>query len=337
MAAYRGFRRKVAFTLVELLVVIAIIGVLVALLLPAVQAARESARRSQCVNNLKQLGLAALNYESARGQFPPGAVHVLDPRGNPSEDRRTARTNWAIESLPYLEQQALYDQYDQDTWFDNQDASRGINNLAVVQTMLPAMLCPSDLNVSGPVEVRSQYDGNLSSTAYAPGSYKGVIGKQYDSSVYWFYSYPPSVKNLNQAPYGPESRGVYHLTGVEGLEPERVGTVTDGTSHTFMVGEYHSIGDVGYAAFWGSTYYFHNKASTQSLPGTRLPHFEQCKLLSGGAWPFCASSFASSHAGGVINFVFCDGSVHGIADSIDQQIYDGLASITGGELSQSDY
>lgn len=95
-----------AFSLVELLVVIAIIGILVALLLPAVQAAREAARRTHCINNLHQIGLAMHNYESSHGSLPPGGV-MEGPCCHTK-----SRTNWAIEILPFLEEQGLYNKYD---------------------------------------------------------------------------------------------------------------------------------------------------------------------------------------------------------------------------------
>src|SRR5262245_55009652 len=101
------------FTLVELLVVIAIIGILVSLLLPAVQAAREAARRMQCTNNLKQLGLAIVNYHDVHKVFPPG--HIEDPKAYASSptgsDAVSNLSNWGVMTLPFIEQQALSDQY----------------------------------------------------------------------------------------------------------------------------------------------------------------------------------------------------------------------------------
>ena len=111
----RQIRTARAFTLVELLVVIAIIGILVALLLPAIQTAREAARRTQCSNNLKQMGLAAHNYHDTFNCFPPGAITDGPCCGAKS------RINWAIALLPYMEQSTLYDDYDHDA--NNEDPS----------------------------------------------------------------------------------------------------------------------------------------------------------------------------------------------------------------------
>src|SRR5262245_38179805 len=117
-------RQRVAFTLVELLVVIAIIGILVALLLPAIQAAREAARRTQCFNNFKQMGLALLNYESTRKSFPRGRWNIIpsDTSKHTVPDRSTSKSNdhsWQVVVLPYAEEQNIASQYDlKKAWFD---------------------------------------------------------------------------------------------------------------------------------------------------------------------------------------------------------------------------
>src|SRR5580765_5596268 len=110
-------RSRRGFTLVELLVVIAIIGVLVALLLPAIQAAREAARRAQCLNNLKQMGLAILNYESAKKSYPRGRWNLLptDTSKHSVADRPSSKSNdasWTVVALPYAEEQSVAGQYD---------------------------------------------------------------------------------------------------------------------------------------------------------------------------------------------------------------------------------
>ncbi|MBN1853785.1 MAG: DUF1559 domain-containing protein, partial [Pirellulales bacterium] len=131
-AQIRSHGRQPAFTLVELLVVIAIIGILVALLLPAVQAAREAARRSQCGNNLKQIGLAILNYESAYKTFPPGGITLGPCCGTKSG------TSWPISILPQMEEQPLFDQYNFNAF--NEDPE----NMVVRETKLVKYTCPSD-------------------------------------------------------------------------------------------------------------------------------------------------------------------------------------------------
>lgn len=141
----RDIKRR-GFTLVELLVVIAIIGVLVGLLLPAIQAARAAARRSQCTNNLKQLGLAILNYESTNGQLPPGALNVRDDLTRIQIEttlhgrNKDWKATWLTLSLPYFEQAALHGQYD----FDKNLLAP--ENLAVTRVAIASLRCPDDGN-----------------------------------------------------------------------------------------------------------------------------------------------------------------------------------------------
>jgi prepilin-type N-terminal cleavage/methylation domain-containing protein len=123
-------QRPQAFTIVELLVVVAIIGVLVALLLPAVQAARESARRAQCANNLKQLGLALHAYQGALGTFPAGVI-------DSDQDFRDALHNGFVLLLPFIEQDVLYQAYDFDTPWQSP------TNLPIAETRLQLLICPS--------------------------------------------------------------------------------------------------------------------------------------------------------------------------------------------------
>jgi prepilin-type N-terminal cleavage/methylation domain-containing protein/prepilin-type processing-associated H-X9-DG protein len=156
MIRFKG-RAPTAFTLVELLVVIAIIGILIALLLPAVQAARESARRTQCTNNLKQLGLAMHNFESAKKGFPPARVQSPNaadlarlgitpaagytPGGN---GRYTLNHSWAPFMFAYMEQEGMTDQYNLDRNFlDTNVGATGYSNSEVIKRDIPTFLCPS--------------------------------------------------------------------------------------------------------------------------------------------------------------------------------------------------
>lgn len=222
-----GRLRKVGFTLVELLVVIAIIGVLVALLLPAIQAAREAARRSQCVNNLRQLSLAHLNYESSRRGLVPMAkfwwnrkiggqepgyldVHPAGPGGWYDDH------GWYIPLMPYIEQANLENVGD-----PNQSLSAAINE-PVRKAMVPTHECPSDIGlqhnewtVSTWARVRSNYVVNAGNTVYGQHDLNAPCpGTNNSSTICWF----------GGAPFGP--RVVTPLS-----------KITDGTANTLMMSE----------------------------------------------------------------------------------------------------
>src|SRR5262245_54140075 len=130
-------RNREGFTLVELLVVIAIIGILIALLLPAINAAREASRRSQCLNNLKQMALANVTHAEAKKRLPPGQMKLAAVGGN-CDVATDAYTNWAIEILPYIEESALYNQYDQKL------SNLAPVNVQVASKILNFQCCPSD-------------------------------------------------------------------------------------------------------------------------------------------------------------------------------------------------
>jgi prepilin-type N-terminal cleavage/methylation domain-containing protein/prepilin-type processing-associated H-X9-DG protein len=154
-ARSRFRRRRPAFTLVELLAVIAIIGVLIALTLPAVQAARESARRTACANNLRQIGIALYLHHDAKGKFPPGGIERRTPRA--PQGRQLA---WSCFLLPYLEQRPLYAQLDIHKAFD------AAENAAAAATVLAVYLCPS------------VPQGDRLRAGRAPSHYGGIYGQR---------------------------------------------------------------------------------------------------------------------------------------------------------------
>ncbi len=206
--------RNRGFTLVELLVVIAIIGILIALLLPAVQAAREAARRMQCKNHLKQLGLAVLTYESTHRTFPPSASF---PRIPNNLDTTTVHwANWVVLVLPFFEQQTLYDSFDFSV-----PISDPINRQPR-GTQISEMLCPSDGGSS-----RAPFSRPGEGDNWARGNYgaNGSLGAYHTT---WRAAGGPTTERWNS----PYSRGVMGVNvGVKMAE------ITDGTSNTIMVAE----------------------------------------------------------------------------------------------------
>lgn len=211
--------RPRGFTLVELLVVIAIIGILVALLLPAIQAAREAARRTQCTNKMKQIGLAALNYESARKTLPPAFTpnnFVFVPRtgacagttGLAAPNNGLTHHNFFTFVLPYLEQTAIYDQIDfKYDWFSTTTTSKGTTNLIATSKEIEELLCPT-------AESR-------------PNSF---------STDYNVISYIDPVKYCNTLDgSAPSKRATDKLAGMVTDTQSSLRKVSDGTSKTIMV------------------------------------------------------------------------------------------------------
>lgn len=333
-------RHSTAFTLVELLVVIAIIGVLVALLLPAVQSAREAARRIQCTNQLKQIGLAVLNHESAKGEFPPGGI-AYGAWGRRNKEQVPFEctnfdcngSNWAVEILPYLERQSLYDLYDhEETNFAVGDPNgNGQINQKVRDAELDAMKCPSDSFAN------SDYDGNL-----AVGSYKAMAGviTQVQNGSGWINWTSPMGPNSNPKVEvvldNFSKRGLLYSMGQPGMPPERMKNVTDGTSNTLMVGEFHwqqSHTGKQWPAYWAVTQRWHNKAEAFADPLLRTTNLDLCldNFTTAPLWA-CNRAFGSTHTGDGGNWVNIDGSVRFITWSLDGEIYEALATIAGEEV-----
>ncbi|BBO32174.1 DUF1559 domain-containing protein [Lacipirellula parvula] len=216
---HRSPRRR-GFTLVELLVVIAIIGVLVALLLPAVQAAREAARRSQCTNNLRNVGLAVLNYADVRGRMPAAATFL--PKGelsaNPARDNGLM-FNWAIDILPYMEQQGLHKSFiidpanDIKLFSDENKLARG--------TEIPIMLCPSDGGQGQPFQGSG---GN-----WARGNYGLNAMQWYPNAFMW--------PNMQTDPFFDFNIGMAGFSNGVINQGQKLAQITDGTSNTIMLAE----------------------------------------------------------------------------------------------------
>jgi prepilin-type N-terminal cleavage/methylation domain-containing protein/prepilin-type processing-associated H-X9-DG protein len=331
----RKYLRR-GFTLVELLVVIAIIGVLVALLLPAVQAAREAARRAQCTSSMKNLALAVLNYESARNSLPVGMVSQPEP---------VEAWSWSTFALPYLEQQAIYDRLRPALDFvkppdGTRSGKRNLCDLFIaaktnpkelepLQTPLSIFRCPSD---DGPPLV--PWDGvtgtrtprNYESGArerHFKGTYVNQLTTPFEPSASNYVGsrgfvdracpgLAPNVTSANWVgdPDKCAGNGVFQT-----LIPLALEEINDGTSNTFLLGERDSY---CLAATWIGT---RNPAGANSWGAAwSLGRVSEIKLNHPftGAHNTCTEGFSSKHAGGA-NFAFCDGSVSFISDDIEFQ------------------
>jgi prepilin-type N-terminal cleavage/methylation domain-containing protein len=333
----RHFR---AFTLVELLVVIAIIGILIALLLPAVQAARDSARRTQCTNNLKQLALGCHGFHDSYKRFPP-SVQVWRGSNPPAENPDTTDNylpNWIILILPFMEQHAAYDAFTLPTPVINDNKtpptayiSSPINR-AARGTNIPTMRCPTDRDAESTFQGINAAEGDN----WARGNY-GANGanNQLDQCIG-----PNSVGWTETAPLGAgsfQSRG----KGVMGCNVAlSIGEILDGTSSTMLIGEMRvglhaldrrgtwAMGTAGASSLWWHG--FGGDCNGPNPPNPDSDDIRGCDLLQNavgiqklnlekmGCWTPCSSkqgSVRSKHPGGVM-IALCDGSARFVSNNV---------------------
>lgn len=312
-------RDRSGFTLIELLVVIAIIGVLIALLLPAVQSAREAARRSQCTNNLKQMGVALHNYETSHGVFAPGYCSYWKADSGDmgtAEDDIGPGWGWASMILPQMEQSTVYNAINFSlpmTYHDNDTAQLIRFN---------SYLCPSDTPPQQ-VPVRDQANANTVYTV-ASSNYVGMYG----------------TGEIGAAPGA--GNGMFFRNSRLSFSD-----LLDGSSQTLFVGERSH--NLSYATWTGRAVggWLHKTSSIEGgtdqfaaepeesftmilgpvglADGPRTPNHPEAHV----------EDYWSHHPGGV-NFLFADGSVHFIKSSIQPQTYRGMATRRGGEVISAD-
>jgi len=321
------FRRRPAFTLVELLVVIAIIGVLVALLLPAVQAAREAARRMQCQNNLKQIGLAVHSHLDAKKVFPAGAGYL----------QKKPVPTWIVSLFPYFEQQGITIRYDFKKYANEEP------NVTLARTVsIPMLVCPSDPVSRNPIlENRRQAAGQHNPPIAHGLWYTGSMGPtspdycDFDTNVqtlpYTCLGCVFGTLNPDTGQVNASSCPRFHVGGAANNDscagifcrrhlPTPLKTVTDGLSKTIMVGETlpgHWV--------WNCVFCENFPVSSTHIP---LNTLEQ-RDTPVDYWRI--SGFKSEHPTGV-NFLMADGSVHFFSETMDYVTYNMLGSRANDDI-----
>ena len=333
----RNRRQPIGFTLIELLVVIAIIAVLIALLLPAVQAAREAARRAQCTNNMKQLGVALHNYHDAVGSFPTSFWR--DTKNPDGTIDRANRHSWFSMILPYIEQTAVYNAMNFSLAVGGpvyisgtstlQLGNCGPYNATATMTPINVLMCPSDPSPSFSNYPRVDQGVGVNNNSGPKLSYVGNFGDNYnDCPTWWQFPNLPYSRANGFGEYNTQTGIMCRSGGTTSIRD-----ITDGTSNTFAAGE----------TLFESCDWWTWPNPNGTTCGTSCPIcYMRVTQHNGNAGSPTDSrnwrvgfGFRSMHPG-IVNFLFCDGSVRFLKNSMNPEILRRLAHRADGEIVDDD-
>lgn len=310
-------RHRRAFTLIELLVVIAIIAILIALLVPAVQKVREAAARTQCTNNLKQLGIAIHAHIDVHKHFPDSKSYAQE--GTSPVAPYTGR-GWILKCLPFLDQTPLFDQFEPSNLTSITSTTAGgiLNCQTQLRMQLTVLRCPSDPTSAALATGQNQFP----TIQYAATNYKGVIGTSNMGNGWpgnpWQVKYTAGAlfdEHNTTKPNGLFFRNSYQVK-------IKVAQVTDGLSNTLAVGEDLPSHNVHNAAFFANGDYASCHAPLNYMPNPPTP----------ANWPLVIS-FRSMHPGGA-HFAIADGTVRFVSQSVDRLAYMEMCTRAGNEVTQ---
>jgi len=328
-------RCRKAFTLVELLVVIAIIGILAGLLLPAIQQAREAARRMSCSSNVRQLAVGALNYELSYKRLPLSYGNLNSaPDPSPPDGRQIS---WITSMLPQIEQANLYNVINFN--FITNDP-RNVLTLAnpspgsnpwVAQQVIPTLVCPSEPSERGPVGNRA--DRTQFNQRYTRTNYKGNMGANWHVGNFQTVGTPYGIGRNGSANGLDDGNGPFFRAYNVRECSTRLASISDGLSNTVLFGE-----QVGEFCNWNWWFWFNGTVASMAVPlnanaqcqntGNRRVDLVACAGDVAHSW-----GFSSSHVGGG-NFVLADGSVRFISDSVDLNAYRAAGAMNDAQVTE---